>query len=261
MRSEWIKARTDLHEDPIVFKQATALNRSPHEVAYRWLMVWAWARKHTSNGFVPDTDATVIDAAAGLPGFASHAGRWLKFTRKGVEFPRWDRHNSNGARERAQEQERQNLSRSRHDSVTVKRDKSVTRVEQSRAEQKRSREDKAEPSHASDSSASRSCPALPGQHYTVEYARQCLIGVGISSLEAEAVVSDALVKYPDDGLARIVKGCTRLVGRLRKGKPVENKVNYVQVAGELKKSAKQQVADAKANVAAQVRLVKGQGAA
>jgi hypothetical protein len=138
---------------------------------------------------------------------------------------------------------------------------SVSNTEQSRAEQSREEKKKAEPSHASDSSASRSCPAPPGQHYTVEYARQCLIGVGISSLEAEAVVSDALVKYPNDGLARIVKGCTRLVGRLRKGKPVENKVNYVQVAGELKKSAKQQVADAKANVAAQVRLVKGQGAA
>jgi hypothetical protein len=257
MRSEWIKARTDLHEDPIVFRQATALGRSPHEIAYRWLMVWAWARKHTSNGFVPDTDATVIDAASGLPGFASHAGRWIKFTRKGVEFPHWDRHNSNGARERADSQERQNLSRKRHGSVTESCDKSVTRVEQSRAEQKRQKQIQAEPSHAPDSAAQENRPAQPStQHYTVDYARQCLIGMGISPIEAEQVIAEAAISHPSDGIARIVKGCTRLKQRLDKGKPCNNRADYVQVAGELKQSVKTKVADRRAELS-RLKLAEG----
>jgi hypothetical protein len=258
MRSEWIKARTDLHEDPIVFKQATALNRSPHEVAYRWLMVWAWARKHTSNGFVPDTDATVIDAAAGLPGFASHAGRWLKFTRKGVEFPNWDRHNSNGARERADSQERQNLSRKRHGSVTESCDKVVTRQDKTRRDEKRQEKDSAEQSLAPDSAAPDSRSASP---YSPEYALQCVVGHGVPEARAHAMLADAAIRFPSDYTARIVKGAAQLARRKGMGKQVDDPANYIEVAGGVRDSAKQKVAQAKANVAAQVRLVKGQGAA
>jgi hypothetical protein len=99
----------------------------------------------------------------------------------------------------------------------------------------------------------------------VEFVLSCLTSQGIGVADAHGMIADATVTHPADGLARLVKGCARLDTKRKKmaavGKTVENPINYVQVAGELKKSAKQQVADAKANVAAQVRLVKGQGAA
>lgn len=258
MRSEWIKARTDLHEDPIVFKQAAALNRSTHEIAYRWLMVWAWARKHTSNGFVPDTDATVIDATAGLPGFASHAGRWIKFTRKGVEFPNWDRHNSKGARERAEAQERQNLSRIRHDFVTENCDKAVTRQDKTRRDEKRQDKDRAEQGSAPDSAAPEARSASP---YTPEYALQCVVQHGVPEVRAHAMLADAAIRFPTDYTARIVKGAAQLARRKGIGKPVDDPANYIEVAGGIRESAKQKVARAKSNIAEQVRLVKEQGAA
>jgi hypothetical protein len=144
--SEWIKARTNLHQDPIVVKQAAALGRTAYEIAYAWLVVWGWARTHTADGFVSDVDHATIDAIAGIPGFAQHAGRWLEFASEGVTFPCWDRHNSNGARERAQTNERKAASRtSRHgdvtlvsrscpENVTVERDKNGTRREEKRKE-------------------------------------------------------------------------------------------------------------------------------
>jgi hypothetical protein len=137
---EWIKARTDLHKDPVVVNQAAALKRSAREIAYTWLIVWAWARTHTADGFISDVTHATIDAIAELDGFAQHAGRWLEFGHEGVTFPHWDRHNSNGARERAQTTARQEKnrravtlpSRSCHDSVTVERDASVTRQDKKR---------------------------------------------------------------------------------------------------------------------------------
>jgi hypothetical protein len=144
--SEWIKARITLHQDPIVVKQAAALGRTTYEIAYAWIVVWGWARGHTADGFVRDVDQTTIDAIAGIPAFAQHAGRWMEFASEGVTFPYWDRHNSNGARERAQANERKAASRtSRHgdvtlvsrscpENVTVERDKNGTRREEKRRE-------------------------------------------------------------------------------------------------------------------------------
>lgn len=142
---------------------------------------------------------------------------------------------------------------------------SESNSEQSRAEQELEIEkSKAEPSSAPDSSASQICSAPPSQSrddFTNEYAMKCLVEVGVLPARAAQIVAEARINFGATGNARIVKGVSKAVQARQKGKQIADVANYIEVAGELKKSLKQKTAEAKANVAAQVRLVKEQGAA
>jgi hypothetical protein len=141
---------------------------------------------------------------------------------------------------------------------------SESNTEQSRAEQELEIEkSKAEPSSATESSASQSRPAppsSPGQPYTVDFVMQCLTSQGIGVADAYAMIADAAVLAPSDGLARLVKGSARLSNKRKKlakvGQEVDNPVNYVMVAGELKKSAKTVVAERRSELS-RLRLAEG----
>lgn len=124
--SEWVQARTDLHTDPVVVRQARTLGMDAELVAFKWVRLWGWAREHSADGVIPGVDADDLDAVIGVPGFAAAAGKWLRWTGDGVEFVKFEKHNGNGARERFLNNERQRMSRKRHGDVTVKRDKNAT---------------------------------------------------------------------------------------------------------------------------------------
>lgn len=144
-------------------------------------------------------------------------------------------------------------------------DRSEIDSEQSRAEQSREEKTKAMQSTATDSSASQSRPALPSQIHTPEFVLSCLTSEGISPADAHAMIADATRLFPADGLARLVKGAARLNAKRKKlaakGEAVASPVQFVMVAGEIKKSVKQQAAAAKANVAAQAKAARERGAA
>lgn len=274
--SEWIKARITLHQDPIVVKQAAALGRTAYEIAYAWIVVWGWARSHTADGFVRDVDQTTVDAVVGIPGFATSAGRWMEFSPQGVTFPKWEEHNSKGARERAQANVRQQAARQSgpdddttevsnpcHAHVTLDRDKSVTRAEQSRAEQSRITKDKTKQSKAqasprSDLPSAEDCSAPLRQAFTPNDALSRLLGAGIDRVEAEGMVASAVTSHPQDGLARLIKGVSQLAARQGKGRPVASPKQYVLVAGELAKSAKVKHAEARSKASAQVAQLRQQ---
>ena len=144
----WIKMRTELSEDPAVVRIAQAVELDVYAVVGRLHRVWSWADTHTADGSIEGVSAEWLDELIQSPGFAAamiEAG-WLKATRRGLQFPRFDRHNGQSAKARALAARRQQQSRSRHGAnVTSRgeRDKSATRGEKRREEEKRARPDDA----------------------------------------------------------------------------------------------------------------------
>jgi hypothetical protein len=146
--AEWIKARTDLDVDPVVIAQADALGLPLPVVAWAWIKFWGWAREHTSDGRLEGVTHGAIDRVTGVTDFARTAGKWIVFDATGCTCPDWEKHNSNGARERFENSLRQRKSRQRkkkgkrdicHENVTEQRDISVTRREEKRREESNSK--------------------------------------------------------------------------------------------------------------------------
>lgn len=272
--SEWIKARIDLHRDPMVVRQAAALGRTAYEIAFAWIVLWGWARSHTADGFVRDVDQSTVDAITGIPSFATSAGRWMVFSDEGVTFPNWEKHNSKGARERDLATIRQRAARQSgsgeetnephdpvtHDPVTLNRDNTVTRAEQSRVEQSRAektKQNKAKLCSAQDLPSADDRTAPLSQAFSTNDAYARLVAAGIQKAEAVGMVASAVTTHPQDGLARLIKGASQLVARQAKGRPVGSPRQYVLVAGELAKSAKVKTAEALATVRKQAEAARG----
>lgn len=58
MAGDWIKMRSDLSDDPAVFKIAGALNLDRFSVIGRLHAFWAWADKHAVDGRVSSPRST-----------------------------------------------------------------------------------------------------------------------------------------------------------------------------------------------------------
>lgn len=138
----WIKIREDLRTDPAVALIASRTGVTTRHVVGALADVWSWAGRLTADGVVPLATPALLDEVAGSSGFAAAMieGGWLLATQAGLVFPRWERHNSDQAKERALAVERQRESRARRLSqksvtpVTFFCDTSVTREEKIREE-------------------------------------------------------------------------------------------------------------------------------
>jgi hypothetical protein len=144
--AEWIKCNQGLHRETVIMAQARALGMDARTVAYAWLEVWMWARERTATGFVRNATHADIDAVAGIEGFSKHVGHWARFDERGVRFFRWEKHNSNGARQRDLSNKR---SRKHRDEDATEMQRSTvakalpdqSRLDQIKAEQNRSEKD------------------------------------------------------------------------------------------------------------------------
>lgn len=144
MAGDWVKIRRDLPDDVAILTTATALGQSENEVLGACVRFWLWANGHTADGMVPlprnapgvtavtppsrggDAPVTgvcaqgVVDRIARLSGFAEcmeHAG-WLEIRDGCFNLPRYDRHMSKSAKQRALAAERQAEFRRNAGSVT-----------------------------------------------------------------------------------------------------------------------------------------------
>jgi hypothetical protein len=115
----WIKMRTDLPTDPRVVTMATALQVPMAQVVGSCFVLWSIADTHTTDGVVRMTEQS-IDAVVGLPGFtgAMVEADWLEPVAGGFGIPRWDKHLSQTAKQRAQSAQRMSKHRGYADSVT-----------------------------------------------------------------------------------------------------------------------------------------------
>lgn len=127
MAGDWIKMRIDLRDEPEVIGIARRTGLDRDSVVGKLLKVWGWLSRSSRDGSVTNVAHDDLDDIAQRAGFADamvHVG-WLKDTKDGLSFPKFDRHNSASAKARAENTMRQNLSRS-------SRDKSATREEKRR---------------------------------------------------------------------------------------------------------------------------------
>lgn len=105
----WIKLRTDLLNDPAVYRLAAQLKQDRYAVVGRLAAFWGWADQHAVDGVVDGATSQVVDDVVSLPGFADALVlvKWLQISDDCVTIPNHDRHNGANAKERSLKSERQ----------------------------------------------------------------------------------------------------------------------------------------------------------
>ncbi|HUW51899.1 MAG TPA: hypothetical protein VMV99_00570 [Rhodanobacter sp.] len=143
MAGDWIKMRIDLGEDPAVIGMADALGLDEFAVVGRLHALWGWVDSQSRDGHASGVTEKWIDRKVQREGFAEAmaCAGWLRVTESGVEFPHFDRHNGETAKQRGlaamrQKRSRENVTQSVTQSVTDEsrsdRDANVTREEKRR---------------------------------------------------------------------------------------------------------------------------------
>lgn len=115
MAGDWIPMRLDLTDDPAVIAIAAATGLDQFAVVGRLFCLWSWANRHLSTGVAGGISDSWIDRYVSTPGFAAamlDAG-WLRIRSGGVEFPNFDRWNSEGAKRRVKKTLRKRVERAR----------------------------------------------------------------------------------------------------------------------------------------------------
>ena len=109
--------RQDLHDDPAVIGISSRTGIDEDSVVGKLHRLWCWADKHTADGTAPGITPKWVDRYVYHTGFAEAmvAVAWLEFSDFGVIFPRFDRHNGESAKARADAAVRQRLSRQNRD--------------------------------------------------------------------------------------------------------------------------------------------------
>ena len=131
MAEPWIKMRTDLSTNPKVVAIAAILGVDEDLVVGKMHRLWSWADKHAKDGRALG-NAAYIDRLVNCPGLAAALMRdeidWLAVDGSEVIFPRWEEHNSQSAKSRAEAARRQRKSRDERTDVTDSCDRTVTTV-------------------------------------------------------------------------------------------------------------------------------------
>lgn len=130
MAGDWIKMRTDLMRDRAIQRIANDLAESEAFQSWAYLQndnivtkmlreccafvtvgalhsFWSWAQENTEDGVVR-ARIQDIDLAIGVPGFAEalKSAGWIEEDGEYLIIPKWDRHNSKGAKSRAESSRR-----------------------------------------------------------------------------------------------------------------------------------------------------------
>lgn len=117
MAGDWIKMRVDLGDDPAVVMMSSICDVSEDDIVGKLHRLWSWADRHTTDGTAPAITPRWVDKYVGLPGFAAamQTAGWILFTEFGVQFPKFEHHNGESAKRRAENTIRQRLSRENRD--------------------------------------------------------------------------------------------------------------------------------------------------
>jgi hypothetical protein len=136
--ADWIKIRNDLDEDPHVLRLQDLLGSPDIDLVVGKLRrLWKYADRHTTDGRIPFANEARIDQIVNLPGFAAalRSVGWLEFQDGWAIIPRFEEHNGQSAKSRAQNTRRQN--RCRADSATKARQQRDQRRGEKRREEKK----------------------------------------------------------------------------------------------------------------------------
>jgi hypothetical protein len=133
MAVDWIKMRADLHTHPKVVRIMSALKADRLRVIGGLHAVWCLFDAHSADGILDGYDFETLDTFIGWPGFSSamNAIGWLNRDENGLIAPRFDEHNGQSAKRRAQDAERKRDDRK---TSAPQADKLRTREEKRREE-------------------------------------------------------------------------------------------------------------------------------
>lgn len=107
MAGDWIKIEHATVDKPEVFQIAELLGVDPDTVVGKLVRIWVWADVQTLNGNAVTVTTATIDRIAYLSGFAAALIKvgWLIVRRsndsESLQFPNFDRHNGQTAKNRA----------------------------------------------------------------------------------------------------------------------------------------------------------------
>lgn len=139
MAGDWIKMSTDLRTHPKVVRIASALKADRLRVVGGLHAVWCLFDAHSADGSLDGYTNEALDDLIGWPGFSSAlvSVDWLKETPQGLELPRFEEHNGQSAKRRAQETERKRMARAEADLSASNADEKRTREEKRREEKEK----------------------------------------------------------------------------------------------------------------------------
>jgi hypothetical protein len=113
MAGDWIKMRADLFTHPKVIRMASALKADNLRTVGGLMSVWCLFDAHSIDGTLPGYSSAALDEHVRWPGFsaAMKAVEWLLEDDAGLYLPRFDTHNGESAKRRAQDAERKRKAR------------------------------------------------------------------------------------------------------------------------------------------------------
>lgn len=133
MAGDWIKMGKDLLTHPKVVRMSSALRADRLRTVGGLFAVWCLFDTHSADGQLPGYTPEALDELVGFPGISSamEAVGWLSHDVEGVFLPRFEEHNGQSAKRRAQETDRK---RSERKTSASDADKKRTREEKRREE-------------------------------------------------------------------------------------------------------------------------------
>ena len=133
MSEPWIKMRTNLGTSPKVVRIASALKADRLRVVGGLHSVWSLFDQHSEDGILAGYSPETLDELIGWPGFtaAMIAVQWAFFDGESLALPRYEDHNGQSAKRRAQDADRKKNVRKMSASDA---DKKRTRGEEIRVE-------------------------------------------------------------------------------------------------------------------------------
>ncbi|MEP8938451.1 DnaT-like ssDNA-binding domain-containing protein [Enterobacter mori] len=108
MAGDWIKMRADLHTHPKVVRMASALKADRLRIVGGLHSAWCLFDVHSVDGLLDGYSADTLDDLIGFPGFsrAMMAVGWLEENGESLVMPRFEAHNGQSAKRRAQDADR-----------------------------------------------------------------------------------------------------------------------------------------------------------
>jgi hypothetical protein len=102
MAGDWIAIRCDLANEPEVISIAEATGLDEYGVVGRLHRLWSWANRHTTDGNAISVTYAWVDRYLQRDGFsmAMESVGWLSHDGAVLLFPKFDRFNSQGAKQR-----------------------------------------------------------------------------------------------------------------------------------------------------------------
>lgn len=134
MAGDWIKMRADLHTHPKVVRMASALKADRLRIVGGLHSAWCLFDVHSVDGFLDGYSADTLDDLIGFPGFARAmmAVGWLEEEGESLVMPRFEAHNGQSAKRRAQDADRKRNKRNVRKESAQEADKKRTREEKRR---------------------------------------------------------------------------------------------------------------------------------